>query len=56
VSDTKPGTERMAVELTLYVNVPADITEAEMDRRARDIAYDVAVDHGSVAEPKCWLV
>lgn len=34
-------TERMAVELTVFVDVPADITEPDMVTRALEIVSDI---------------
>lgn len=34
--------ERMVVEITIYLDVPADITEAEMDSRAERIRSSIA--------------
>lgn len=38
-------TERMAVELTVFVDVPADITEDGMDRAADGVVQTIGADY-----------
>lgn len=56
-STPTPATERMAVEVTVLVDVPADITETQMRTRALEVRDEISVDYSVAAfEPPYWLV
>lgn len=56
-STPTPATERMAVELIVFVDVPADITEAQMWTQAQHVVDEISVDYPvSATGPSYWLV